>query len=138
MSTGGSAGYRRDMSADAIHVTSIREDPARASESAPARESVFLRGVRAVRRAIGRNWLVELCWKILVGLVGAVIIVVGIILLPTPGPGWLIIFAGLAVLATEFRWAKRVAAWLKRQLARFWAWWKRRRAARREARAQRR
>lgn len=138
MSADGSAGNRRDMQADVIQVTSIREDPARADEAPAARENPLAGAGRAARRAIGRNRIVELCWKIVVGLVGAVIIVVGIILLPTPGPGWLIIFAGLALLATEFRWAKRVAAWLKRQLARFWAWWKRRRAARREARAQRR
>jgi uncharacterized protein (TIGR02611 family) len=30
------------------------------------------------------------------------------VLLPLPGPGWLIIFAGLALLATEFAWAGRL------------------------------
>lgn len=32
----------------------------------------------------------------------------GIIAIPYPGPGWLIVFAGLAILASEFTWAKRV------------------------------
>ena len=48
-----------------------------------------------------------------------------------PGPGWLIVFLGLALLGTEFAWAKRLAEFTKRQLARFWAWWQARRAARR-------
>lgn len=32
----------------------------------------------------------------------------GIVAIPYPGPGWLIVFAGLAILASEFEWAKRV------------------------------
>lgn len=50
----------------------------------------------------------------------------GIVAIPYPGPGWLIVFAGLAILASEFAWAKRVlryargrydawTAWLRRQ-----------------------
>lgn len=35
-------------------------------------------------------------------------LVAGIVAIPYPGPGWLIVFAGLAVLASEFAWAKRV------------------------------
>jgi hypothetical protein len=42
-----------------------------------------------------------------------------------------VVFLGLAVLGTEFAWAKRLAAFTKRQLARFWAWWQARRAERR-------
>lgn len=32
----------------------------------------------------------------------------GVVAIPYPGPGWLIVFAGLAILASEFAWAKRV------------------------------
>lgn len=42
------------------------------------------------------------------GVVGAVVLALGIVAIPYPGPGWLIVFAGLAVLASEFAWAKRV------------------------------
>lgn len=45
--------------------------------------------------------------KLGVLLVGLPLVVVGIILLPLPGPGSLVIFAGLAVLAIEFAWAER-------------------------------
>jgi uncharacterized protein (TIGR02611 family) len=36
------------------------------------------------------------------------IVIAGIVLLPLPGPGWAIIFLGLAVLATEYAWAHRL------------------------------
>lgn len=35
-------------------------------------------------------------------------LVVGIIAIPYPGPGWAIVFVGLAILASEFHWARRV------------------------------
>ena len=61
-----------------------------------------------------------------IAIVGGLVLLVGIIAIPYPGPGWLIVFAGLAILATEFAWAQRLldyargkydawAAWLKRQ-----------------------
>jgi uncharacterized protein (TIGR02611 family) len=43
-----------------------------------------------------------------IGVLGGLVVVLGIILIPYPGPGWLIVFAGLAILATEFDWAQRV------------------------------
>lgn len=39
---------------------------------------------------------------------GWIVIVVGIILLPLPGPGTLIILGGVSLLAQEFRWARRL------------------------------
>jgi uncharacterized protein (TIGR02611 family) len=32
----------------------------------------------------------------------------GIVMLALPGPGWLTIIAGLAMLAGEFQWARRL------------------------------
>jgi uncharacterized protein (TIGR02611 family) len=43
-------------------------------------------------------------------------VVLGIVLIPLPGPGWLIVFAGLAVLATEFVWAERLLAFARRRV----------------------
>lgn len=48
-----------------------------------------------------------------IGVVGSIVLVVGIIAIPYPGPGWLIVFAGLAILATEFTWAQRVLDFAK-------------------------
>jgi uncharacterized protein (TIGR02611 family) len=50
----------------------------------------------------------RLAWRIAVGVVGAAVLALGIIAIPYPGPGWLIVFAGLAILASEFEWAQRV------------------------------
>lgn len=50
--------------------------------------------------------------KPLVLIVGTIIVIAGLILLPLPGPGWLIIFLGFAVLATEFVIAEKVRDWL--------------------------
>ena len=66
----------------------------------------------------------------IVGVLGGTIAILGLLLVPLPGPGWLIVFLGLAILGTEFAWAKRLAAFTKRQLACFWAWWQARRAQR--------
>ena len=49
----------------------------------------------------------ELAWRIGVALLGGSITVLGAIFLITPGPGWLVIFAGLGILASEFAWAER-------------------------------
>ena len=45
--------------------------------------------------------------KFAAGLAGGVVLIVGVIAIPYPGPGWLIVFAGLAILAREFKWARR-------------------------------
>lgn len=41
-------------------------------------------------------------------LLGFAIVGTGIVLLPLPGPGWVIIFLGFAILASEFEFAERV------------------------------
>jgi uncharacterized protein (TIGR02611 family) len=63
--------------------------------------------------------------KIVIGLIGAIMVVGGLIMVPFPGPGWLIVFAGLAVLATEFHWARRVLEFGKRVLHAWTEWYKR-------------
>lgn len=49
-------------------------------------------------------------------LVGFTVLLAGIVMLATPGPGWVVIFAGLAILAAaEILWAKRLLERLKAQ-----------------------
>lgn len=64
----------------------------------------------------------RLAYRVAVAIVGAVVIVVGLILVPLPGPGWLIVFIGLAVLSTEFHWARRLTHWVREQLTRVRRW----------------
>lgn len=61
-------------------------------------------------------------WRTAVGVVGGVVLLVGIITIPYPGPGWLIVFAGLGILATEFDWAKRLLGFAKKYYDRFTEW----------------
>lgn len=64
--------------------------------------------------------------RVAIGIVGGLVLLVGVIAIPYPGPGWLIVFTGLAILATEFAWAQRMldfakgkydawTGWLRRQ-----------------------
>jgi uncharacterized protein (TIGR02611 family) len=48
--------------------------------------------------------------RTLIAIAGTIVILVGIVLIPYPGPGWLVVFAGLAILATEFAFAERLLA----------------------------
>ncbi|MBI4034619.1 PGPGW domain-containing protein [Candidatus Saccharibacteria bacterium] len=61
----------------------------------------------------------DLLRKLLVLLAGLVVLIVGIILIPLPGPGLLVMFAGLAILALEFEWAlkhkKKIQQYLNQQ-----------------------
>ena len=47
--------------------------------------------------------------KFFVGLIGGTLLLIGVAMLVLPGPGLPIVAAGLAILATEFFWARR--AW---------------------------
>lgn len=60
---------------------------------------------------------------------GLLVVAAGLALVPLPGPGWVIVFAGLAIWATEFVWAQRLLHW-SRARVRGWndwmarqAWW---------------
>lgn len=60
--------------------------------------------------------------KVIIAIVGAVVVLLGLVLVPYPGPGWLIVFAGLAILSTEFEFASK---WLEsgRQTYDSWQEW---------------
>ena len=49
-------------------------------------------------------------------------VVGGLILVPLPGPGWLIVLAGLAIWSLEFTWAQRLLEFTRRQIEGWWRW----------------
>lgn len=49
--------------------------------------------------------------RVVVGVIGSTVLLVGVALLVLPGPAFIVIPAGLAILAMEFAWARR---WLQR------------------------
>jgi len=53
-------------------------------------------------------------------LFGFTLLVVGAVMILTPGPGWLTILVALGVLAAEFVWAKRLLEGMKKQGERVW------------------
>jgi uncharacterized protein (TIGR02611 family) len=48
-------------------------------------------------------------------LIGFTVLLAGVLMLVTPGPGWVTIALGLAILAGEFIWARRLLDRLKAQ-----------------------
>ena len=48
-------------------------------------------------------------------LAGFTLLLIGAIMLFTPGPGWLVIFLGLTLLAAEFVWARRLMERMKHE-----------------------
>ncbi|MCD6048706.1 MAG: putative rane protein [Verrucomicrobia bacterium] len=55
--------------------------------------------------------------KIMIGIVGSVVVLVGVLMIFIPGPAFIVIPAGLAILAMEFEWAHRyyekVKGWMQ-------------------------
>jgi uncharacterized protein (TIGR02611 family) len=60
--------------------------------------------------------------KVTVGTLGAVVVAIGIALIPLPGPGWAIVILGLAIWAIEFVWARHLLQFTRRQVS-TWTHW---------------
>ncbi|MFK4226167.1 TIGR02611 family protein [Streptomyces sp. NPDC019890] len=65
---------------------------------------------------IQRSRPLHLSWQVGVFVIGLAVVGAGIVMLPLPGPGWLVIFGGMAIWATEFVWAQLVLRWTKRKV----------------------
>ncbi|WP_270888136.1 TIGR02611 family protein [Pedococcus sp. 5OH_020] len=74
------------------------------------------------RRRIRSNPHSHRIYRWVVAVVGLLIVAGGVVLLPLPGPGWVIIFLGLAVWASEFEWARRLLRFA-RDKVRAWGEW---------------
>ncbi len=71
--------------------------------------------LRRVHTKLHANRVTGAVTKIVITTVGVVVIAVGIFLSGPgiPGPGFLVILGGLAILATEWEWADRILHWAK-------------------------
>jgi uncharacterized protein (TIGR02611 family) len=63
-------------------------------------------------------------YRIVVAVIGLAVLGLGILAIPYPGPGWAIVFVGLAILATEFDWARRLLAYTRERYDKVMAWFK--------------
>ncbi|WP_406166677.1 TIGR02611 family protein [Streptomyces sp. NBC_00996] len=84
----------------------MADDGAKGERALGSRAPAFVKARRAL----------HLSWQVGVFIVGLAVVVVGVIMLPLPGPGWLVIFGGMAIWATEFVWAQLVLRWTKRKV----------------------
>lgn len=60
--------------------------------------------------------------RLSIGIVGGLVTLVGLVLVPYPGPGWLTVFAGLAILATEFKFASKILVFARGKYNAWVAW----------------
>lgn len=71
--------------------------------------------------------------KVAVGIAGGVVLAAGLALIVLPGPAFIVIPAGLAILATEFEWARK---WKDKAEARYHKWRDERRKRKEQKRSQ--
>jgi uncharacterized protein (TIGR02611 family) len=54
--------------------------------------------------------------RLIIGVIGLTILLIGIALIVLPGPAFIVIPIGLAILATEFAWARRILKKVKNKI----------------------
>jgi uncharacterized protein (TIGR02611 family) len=74
------------------------------------------------RRRLARRRILDSVYRAGVGVVGALVLAIGLVTIPLPGPGWLTVVAGLVVLATEFYWAERLLHFTRHHVNRWTGW----------------
>jgi uncharacterized protein (TIGR02611 family) len=112
---------RTDREVGAANVSEVADtmprpdDPGQeARRDASAKSTRGLRNrLRRVRRRIRRNRTLDATWRVGVFVVGAFFVIAGLVMFVAPGPGWLTVILGLAILSTEFEWAHRLLHWTK-------------------------
>ena len=105
------------MTQGARHHRAGEDDPGVTTESAPQPRSDW-----EWRRRIRANAHSRRIYRWVVGIVGALIAIGGLALVPLPGPGWIIVFLGIGILASEFVWAHRLLDWGKERLRQWNDW----------------
>ncbi|MER6270349.1 TIGR02611 family protein [Streptomyces sp900105755] len=106
MNTGSNDPGETAVASDGSGADGTAADRARDESGLGSRAPEFVRARR----------MLHLSWQVGVFAIGLAVVAVGIVLLPLPGPGWVIIFAGMAIWATEFVWAQLVLRWTKRKV----------------------
>jgi uncharacterized protein (TIGR02611 family) len=87
------------------NVVAIRSDRAGAGGDLSSAEDGKRQGLRA---RIETKPTLRRTYRVGIAVLGGIVLLAGVVMIPYPGPGWLVVFAGLAILASEFHWARRV------------------------------
>jgi len=77
------------------------------------------------RERLRERPVADFAYRVVVGVVGLAVLAVGIVAIPYPGPGWAIVFVGLAILASEFYWAHRTLSFTKDRYDSAMGWFRR-------------
>lgn len=64
------------------------------------------------------DWTIQRARKVIVGVIGFTVIGIGVAMIFLPGPAVVVIPAGLAILATEFIWARSLLQRVRDQINR--------------------
>jgi uncharacterized protein (TIGR02611 family) len=80
------------------------------------------RGPGAWRHTLRGNRTTRTAYRLTVFVVGLLIVILGLILVPLPGPGWLIVIGGIAVWASEFERAHAVLSFVRKRLEEWNDW----------------
>ena len=88
----------------------------------PHRDGGGLSGRQQWRENIRGKPARNLAYRVGVGVVGTIVLLVGVVAIPYPGPGWLIVLAGLAILASEFERARNALSFVTYRYHRWTRW----------------
>lgn len=77
------------------------------------------------RERLSRSPGLDLGYRITVGVIGGLVLAAGAVMILYPGPGWLVVFAGLAILGSEFTWARKVLDAARRRYDDWTVWMRR-------------
>lgn len=91
----------------------------------PQGSSTWRDRARIAHQTIRANPTGAAALKVIIGALGAVVIATGVLLIPLPGPGWLIVIGGLAIWAIEFVWARHLLQFTKDKVRAWTEWVKR-------------
>ncbi|WP_069173291.1 TIGR02611 family protein [Streptomyces griseus] len=103
------------MNAESDERSEVAAPVAPASATGDGRQAERELGSRAPA-FIRTSKVLHLSWQVGIFVVGLAVVGAGIVMLPLPGPGWLVIFGGMAIWATEFVWAQLVLRWTRRKV----------------------
>ena len=67
----------------------------------------MVKWISKVSAAMGWNYIPQPLRKLIIGAIGGTVVLLGAAMIVLPGPAFIVIPVGLAILATEFAWARR-------------------------------
>jgi uncharacterized protein (TIGR02611 family) len=89
-----------------------------APDEAPKPPGGVRKRAKRTREQIRRRRTLDVTYRVFVLVIGGMVALAGLAMLVLPGPGWLVIILGVAILATEYAWAhrllQRVKGWAER------------------------